>query len=181
VFILGDLDILSQMVMNELKRARTWPLTVEQTNETNLNAPLVMSVAPVHENIEPEEGSSSKTPDELTKPTTLPAHKTVFENMTSWITDILLISVPILFIVLGVVVKQLDGKLVESNPYGNAVLEATQYVLTFSSILMIGRYSLLFHFQYHRCSHDRKNRKFPCRTWSQTHPARATYGEWCSH
>lgn len=122
------------MVMNGLKRARTWPLTLKQTNETNFNAPLVVSVAHVDENIEPEKGSSSKTPDGPTEPTTLPARKTVFENMTSWLKEILLISVPVLFIVLGIVVKQLDGKLVESNPYGSAVLEATQYVFTSSTI-----------------------------------------------
>jgi hypothetical protein len=122
------------MVINGLKRARTWPLTLEHTNQTYLNAPLVLSVAPVHENIELQEGSASKTPDRATEPTTLPARLTVFENMTSWLKEILLISVPVLFIVLGIVVKQLDGKLVESNPYGSAVLEATQYVFTFSSI-----------------------------------------------
>jgi hypothetical protein len=116
------------MSTNAPKSAPTSPVTERQPGSNSCSAPHVPSIISEDDIGEDEEKPSLKIPGWPEKPTTVPPPTSLFEKIASWVTEILLVSLPITFLILGCVAKLLHGKLVDSNAYGEIVIQATQYV-----------------------------------------------------
>ena len=120
------------MSTNAPKSSPSSPVAERQPATESSSAPLVPSIVPEDDIAEDDEKPSLKIPGWPEKPTTIPPPTTAFEKITSWVTEILLVTLPIMFLVLGIVAKLLDGKLVEPNSYGEMVIQATKYVFILS-------------------------------------------------
>jgi hypothetical protein len=119
------------MSTNAPKSAPTSPVTERQPETNSCSAPLVPSIVSEDDIAEDEEKPSFEIHGWPDKPTMVPPPTSLFGKIASWVTEILLVSLPIIFFILGCVAKLLDGKLVDSNSYGEMVIQATQYVFMF--------------------------------------------------